>query len=154
MDLQSTFSLKAYSQDPVLVLQISMHERQPANHRTFPLKKNMAVSAVLMVQDFLPDGDSILTITLHCSFCRSGGRFLESLESNAFSIRRPSSFSYRNHYKSIRKENCLSTEVYCKLFCCYLNHFSCRKFHHKLLIQPLKPIVVSNWKLSYHGLIQ
>jgi len=38
-----------------------------------------------------------VTITLHRSFCRSGGRFLESLESNAFRISRPSSFSYRNH---------------------------------------------------------
>ena len=60
MDLQSTFSLKACSQDPVLVLQISMHGRQPAIHMTFPLKKNMAVSVVLMIQNFLPDGNSMV----------------------------------------------------------------------------------------------
>jgi len=58
MDLQSTFSLKACSQDPVLVLQISMHGRQPAIHMTLPLKKNMAVSVVLMIQNFLPDANS------------------------------------------------------------------------------------------------
>jgi hypothetical protein len=52
--------LKACSRDPVLVLQISMHGKLPAIHKTFPLKKNMAVSVVLMFQNFLPDGNSMV----------------------------------------------------------------------------------------------
>jgi len=89
MDLQSLFLSQTYSQAPVWVLQISVHGMQPAIHRTFPSKEKFGSFRGILIWKF--------SVTLHRSFCRSSGRFLESLKSNSFRISRLSSFRYINH---------------------------------------------------------